>query len=249
MTIVFWPYKLGSASIKELKKVIRTKSVLPNGKYKPRREDMVINWGNSTSPTTWKFNPALDVNKPDSVRKAVNKLTTFQELQGKVNIPEWTTDKNEAANWITNNNATVVCRRTLAGNSGRGIVVSTSVDTLVDAPLYTKYQKKRHEFRVHVVFGKVIDISIKRKRRNTNVDTKIRSWDNGWVFCHDNVPVTQDLKAIATNAVTALGLDFGAVDVIWNERNNEYFVLEVNTAPGIEGQTVTKYKEAFENGK
>jgi D-alanine-D-alanine ligase-like ATP-grasp enzyme len=36
-------------------------------------------------------------------------------------------------------------------------------------------------------------------------------------------------------------LDFGAVDVIWNEKQQRAYVLEVNTAPGLEGQTVDDY--------
>jgi len=50
---------------------------------------------------------------------------------------------------------------------------------------------------------------------------------------------------VALAAVSALGLDFGAVDIIYNEHENQYYVLEVNTAPGLEGTTVEKYAEAF----
>ena len=50
---------------------------------------------------------------------------------------------------------------------------------------------------------------------------------------------------IAVNAVKALGLDFGAVDIIYNEKENQYYVLEVNTAPGLEGTTLIKYAERF----
>ena len=51
----------------------------------------------------------------------------------------------------------------------------------------------------------------------------------------------------ATAAVEALCLDFGAVDVVWNATKNKAFVLEVNTAPGVEGTTLEEYKEYFEN--
>jgi D-alanine-D-alanine ligase-like ATP-grasp enzyme len=40
-------------------------------------------------------------------------------------------------------------------------------------------------------------------------------------------------------------LDFGAVDVIWNEKEDKYYVLEVNTACGLEGTTLDKYVEQF----
>jgi D-alanine-D-alanine ligase-like ATP-grasp enzyme len=40
-------------------------------------------------------------------------------------------------------------------------------------------------------------------------------------------------------------LDFGAVDIIYNAKRNECYVLEVNTAPGLEGTTVEKYATKF----
>jgi glutathione synthase/RimK-type ligase-like ATP-grasp enzyme len=46
-------------------------------------------------------------------------------------------------------------------------------------------------------------------------------------------------------AVSALGLDFGAVDIIWNEREDKCYVLEVNTAPGLQGSTLENYANAI----
>ena len=44
-------------------------------------------------------------------------------------------------------------------------------------------------------------------------------------------------------AVKATGLDFGAVDIIWNNLQEKAYVLEINTAPGLEGQSVETYKK------
>ena len=43
----------------------------------------------------------------------------------------------------------------------------------------------------------------------------------------------------------AVGLKIGAVDIIWNELENKCYVLEINTAPGLEGTTLVKYTEAI----
>ena len=40
-------------------------------------------------------------------------------------------------------------------------------------------------------------------------------------------------------------VDFGAVDVVWNQQNGQAYVLEINTAPGLAGQTITSYANAF----
>ena len=47
--------------------------------------------------------------------------------------------------------------------------------------------------------------------------------------------VRRDGVELAARAVESLGLDFGAVDVIVG-RNGQLYVLEVNSAPGVEGE-------------
>ena len=51
-----------------------------------------------------------------------------------------------------------------------------------------------------------------------------------------------ELRTTAEHAVEALGLDFGAVDIMYHE--NTFYVLEVNTAPGL---TRTRTLEAYAN--
>ena len=51
---------------------------------------------------------------------------------------------------------------------------------------------------------------------------------------------------MALNAIEDLQLDFGAVDVVVSGYSGGAFVLEVNSAPGLEGTTVQKYVEAIE---
>lgn len=48
----------------------------------------------------------------------------------------------------------------------------------------------------------------------------------------------------AIQAVRALGLNFGAVDIGWNERDGPC-VFEINTAPGIEESSLEAYTIAL----
>jgi len=89
---------------------------------------------------------------------------------------------------------------------------------------------------------------MKRKKReidNEEVDYQVRNHANGWVYCRDNINPDSSVISNSLDAVAALGLDFGAVDVIWNEHHQKAWVLEVNTAPGLEGTTLTKYVSAI----
>ena len=252
--IYLYPYKTYSASARALRDSLVTSKdervvlLKDTSKYKFKREDVVINWGNTKEPE-WKFNNRFDLNSPEAVKIAANKLLTFERLQEKnVPIPRYTTDSETAKGWLTDG-STVLARTLLSSHSGRGITVVLPEQELPEALLYVLYKKKKAEYRVHVVNGEVIDTCIKRKRsedeRPETFNTFIRSYNNGWVFCRDNLPDCPLRNMICINAVKALGLSFGAIDIIYNASENQYYVLEVNTAPGLEGTTLTKYTEAF----
>lgn len=122
-------------------------------------------------------------------------------------------------------------------------------DSICSAPLYTRYVKKADEYRLHVFDGRVIDIQQKRKRKdipNEEIDYQIRNTASGWVYCRDDVDCPSSCSDIAIRAVAALGLDFGAVDIGYNRHTETPCVYEVNTAPGLEGTTLTRYQEALE---
>lgn len=240
---------MGSMSIKNLRSSIqeRTLTVFPDRNYNPRKSHVIINWGNSEVPK-WYNKAAKVYNKPEAVAKAINKLTAFREFKlNDVPIPEFTTSHEEATKWLSEG-ATIVVRGNLNGHGGSGISIH-SEGNLARAPLYVKYKKKRKEFRVHVFNGKVIDVLEKRKRNGFNdlpdANPYIRSHGYGWVFCHNSIVKPDTLDEVAIKAVSALGLDFGGVDIIWNEKENKCYVLEVNTAPGVEESSVLRYVETI----
>ncbi len=252
--IYIYPYKMGSKSAKALREGLssilgyRVKFVKPDGRFNPRRKDRVINWGCTIYPK-WELS-YKDTNHPQNIEMAANKLLAFKELKRRgVDHPEWTEDINEARNWFTKKGTTVLCRTKLNGHSGAGIVIADTVDKLVAAPLYVKYKKKRHEYRVHVINGRVVDVQQKKRRNgfrdNEEFTTLIRNIDHGWVYTREGITPDQRLRDIGIAAVKALDLSIGAVDIIYNELEDKYYVLEINTAPGIEGTTITKYVEAL----
>ena len=250
------PYKMGSKGATLLAEGLRgigekCFKVFPNRGYIPRPLHTIINWGSGDAPN-WNMEDTRRVlNHPYYVRGASNKLTAFNMMQeAGVSIPEFTEDWQVAQQWLEQE-IKVVARHKLQGHSGDGIEIYSLPNTTrinCNAPLYVKYIKKKFEYRVHVFNGVVIDVQQKRKRQevpNEDVDYQVRNHANGWVYCRDNLHIPEDLYGNATSAVAALGLDFGAVDIIYNEHQNKSYVLEVNTAPGLEGTTLTKYVEAI----
>lgn len=250
-----YPYKIGSESGKDLATLLNILRVKPDGDYVPRIGQVVLNWGNGKNPDWLARANARSVrilNKPDNVNIASNKLSAFQVLQrAGVATPEFTTDMSVAARWL-NNSFTVVERHILRGNSGEGIRIANLDDSdmpsnITRAPLYTRFIPKTAEFRVHVFNGQVIDYIEKKKvtsdRRPANFNKYVSSTTCGWVFSRTDVRDMPEVRQIAVKAVNALGLDFGAVDVVYYE--GRPYVLEVNTAPGLAGTTLTSYGNAL----
>jgi glutathione synthase/RimK-type ligase-like ATP-grasp enzyme len=234
-----YTYKKGSKSAKSLAKALNVKCLT---RPKRSRRGYVINWGNSKADRT----PNPVVNNFMAVSKASNKLLSFEVFKEKnISCPDFTTDIEEAKDWIEDGDI-VVCRKLLRSHSGKGIVIAETIDQLVAAPLYVKYFKKSSEFRVHVFNGKVID-AVKKKKRNgvtEGYNKWIRVHGNGWVFCRDGIVISETMSKLAIDAVNALGLTFGAVDIV-AKTSGEMVCLEVNTAPALEGTTLISYTKAI----
>jgi glutathione synthase/RimK-type ligase-like ATP-grasp enzyme len=135
----------------------------------------------------------------------------------------------------------------LTGHSGSGIVIARDPLEIVDAPLYTKAAKHKDEYRVHVFKGEVIDVQKKKRKLNWEgpTDSGIRNLANGWVYARSDVSVPTKVIDAAVDAVNTLGLDFGAVDIGYNQHLDKAILFEINTAPGLFGTTLEKYKEVF----
>lgn len=239
--VKMWSYNPWSESGKLLAQALGVKRIKhTNSKYKWKPHKRILNWGSTKSLT------GQIINHPVNVRAATDKLSAFQIFQMRsVSVPPFTTHQNEAQTWL-DNGKTVLARTVVNGAEGRGIIVVKPGDILPYAPLYTQYIPKKAEYRVHVVNNEAIDVQQKlRKRGHDNKDFHVRNTANGFIFVRGNVHCPEPCILEATKAVAALGLDFGAVDVIWNEKNQKAYVLEVNTAPGIVGTTVQKYKDAL----
>lgn len=143
-------------------------------------------------------------------------------------------------------------RTLLNSTNGRGIVEFDypGERDIPNAPLYTQYIPKKTEYRIHVFGSSVIDVQQKKKRRDfsdENRNTRIRNLANGYVYTRDGVSIPSHAADLAVRAVAALGYTYGAVDMVYNEKQDRYFVLEVNSRPGLMGTTVDKYVDALIN--
>lgn len=103
---------------------------------------------------------------------------------------------------------------------------------------FMEYIEIEREFRVHIVNGKSIKISQKSVVGNHRNGARFE-YPSG--FNHKKT-----LRKAARQAVEALGLDFGAVDIMW--AGDRPFVAEVNSAPCLtdgSSDTLERYANAI----
>ena len=257
------PYRAGSRSATSLSRALNGLCVRLNGRsrFRPRPDDVIINWGNTDPPIAPNRNGC-------DLRQVSNKLNFFNLIRDSERgdiIPSFWTNPNDIPDDVFEGDGRVVCRTVLAGHSGEGIIIANTREELVDAPLYVEYIKKQEEYRVHV--GKTYEpilragertttrvvpnfsiISGQRKARRLDVETpdwQVRNHANGFIYARENLNPPDCVLEVAKLALQATDLDFGAVDVIYNQHYDRAYVLEINTAPGLEGQTVEDYANFF----
>ncbi len=244
----FYPYSMGSEGLYFLKDELESRGLnvvlikKQGSSYTGGKNDLVVNWGNGTSPI-WKGRVGKLYNNPAYINSATNKARFFEIMSKHLpnNIPEFTTSMDVAKRWA--DNGLVFCRRLVSSSQGKGIVVADSPDKVVPAPLYTRGIKADVEYRVHVFNGKVID-AVRKFYFGKDRTSIVRNLENGWTFIRKGVVMTKELEALSLKACSALGLDFCALDLI--VKGDKYYFLEANTAPGMTGTTVVKYADAIE---
>jgi len=250
---IILPYNRTSISAKAVSRYFKTLRPFPNRNYKPRVNDIIINWGFNNEIPVLKGTNTEVLNRPEDIRKASSKLVSLSILKDKgIPVPEFATNIEDARALFNNTNV-VYCRTLTRASKGKGIVLATRPEELVKAPLYTAKLDNHIEYRVHIFNNAVIDIVQKRKMTSERMKDKgiekrnddVRNLMNGWSFTRGNVTIKNengnyyfDLIEIALEAAKDLNLDFCAIDLI-KTQDDDFYVLEINTAPGMKPGTTT----------
>jgi glutathione synthase/RimK-type ligase-like ATP-grasp enzyme len=245
--LLIYPYKTASKSAKALADAMNVPLIgrdiqLINGKP----SITVVNWGSGEPPAA--VNACRVLNKPAAVNIAVNKLSTFNTLQAaNVRTVPWSSNQADAQLWLKG--GFKVCARTkVEGKDGDGLILLEGHKTdwfgrplpLPAAPVYTKFIGAQAEYRVNVCGNRTMGVQ-KKVPTGDNPNHDIKTGGNGYGFrllAENEIPT--GIRPVARAAITALGLDFGGVDVIVGVDGNVY-VLEVNTAPELTPAMVTAY--------
>lgn len=125
---------------------------------------------------------------------------------------------------------------------GRDIEIVEKGDKLnFNAECWVQWVDKVREWRTHIIGGKLHKILEKRGGPEGHTVWNMRT---GFRFFYpEDIP--NGIRPLGKAAVEALGLDFGAVDIV-TDTEGEHYVLEVNTAPGLGDRSLETYATALE---
>lgn len=207
-------------------------------------DNKVINWGNHI---LGKADYYFELNVPTAVALSSNKRMARKVLQNAgVPVPStWF--------WETDEGAFFPCiARPPHHHAGRDFHVLNSWQdwqTLhskenVRGWYFSAIFPKTHEYRVHAAHGKVLVTHEKpliEGELRANQAVNHESWRA--LKWSEYIPA---VSQSALKAVEAVGLDYAAVDVMYNSKNGEVSVTEVNTSPEVTAEyTSGKYAEYF----
>jgi hypothetical protein len=247
--IVVYPYKATSESalrlVRNLEAILDQEVLLLHlhSKHKVLPTDFIVGWGAGNVPdwlppgTKHKFLGYLNGYK--DICNSVDKRISFKNfVDNGVPIPEYTIKTAEANEWLANGEV-VLSRMEVEGMRGAGIEINHPdvVDEVWNAPLYTKFIRKEREIRLHVFNGKVIFGQEKTLKKKSSVIKNLvlrdnSSWTFEWLGPRDRAALGPTVSAAAVKAIEANGLDFGAIDILF-DKNKRAYVLETNTCPEL----------------
>lgn len=213
---------------------------IPHGRSTNGQADYLIRWGSRTG-AGWR--PRQDVvNSRSALENNTDKFDAMQQLESAgIRVPNYAESRDAFGDEIE---YPILGRNR---NHARGedieLILQWRDAYLTDNDFFVEYVPTDFEYRMHVVNGEVVQVHEKRLRNEADNHPYIRNSETGWVFLEPRESPPPD--SLAIDAVGALGLDFGAVDVIREEGTGDHYVLEVNSAPSLDEANLRRYGDSF----
>ena len=259
MSIYLMPYRVGLRSTAALREV---GFVIRNDHARMQRNIPVLYWGRVPQAQRSLVDTSRIIINPDPPSGLVSNKRAWADAQFSDSI-EYTTSIETARSWAGERGEKTICRTTLTGHSGEGIVVARRPEEVVESPLYSRYFKKVREFRAYVAiqdgYMKVHYLASKRNRGDVTDpdDLLIRSGEKGWVYQVED-PSSYVYNPELDETIVSFSSEFRrrtaeeehsrvgwilAVDIAQNS-DGVCKILEANLAPGLNDGTAGCIKAA-----
>ena len=215
---------------------------IPHGKNLTQDTDLLIRWG-CTKSVSGMVNAVL--NSAAAIHRAYDKALARQMMAwAGLPAPE-VFRPGEAWQWLHDNPGRALVGRPAHHTSGSGFWVCRAPEEVQaahqqGADYFSPLLELDREYRVHVFKSRVLFVQRKKPRDGVEADPIRRNHAHGWYFYRVRI-YPEEIEDLAVEAVKALGLDFGAVDIA-RLMDMSFTIFEVNTAPGL---TVERNLEAW----
>lgn len=210
-----------------------------NPSTSPEGDYLVIRWGATRMAHLDEgakgiLNPAERIHFNADDKRGAHKAM----LDAGVSTPKFWTTWEEAKAQATQLGCDLL-RRRLHHTRGRDILRVKPTDDLPRkrrSGYYVQLLDKDAEFRLHMFEGKCIGMAQKLNTSGQG-DPLIWNDDHGWEFRYipagerEGIPHYAKMVEESAKALKAIGLNFGAVDLIMVK--GQPYILEVNTAPAL----------------
>ena len=207
--------------------------------------DININWAYSGSTC----NSRITYNEPAAIALSSDKAACRMALR-EAGVPIPKTSVREEV--LSGMHLPCICR-TRRHQAGSGFKMAYTTKELFDAIregyyYFSEEYKKEKEYRVHVAHGKVLVMQEKTPINESSRSNIIWNHAGGeFVFmpvAWSSMPI--EVSRVAIDSVKAVGLDFGAVDVLYSDSEDDRAVVcEINTSPALADYTLGKYQKYF----
>lgn len=190
---------------------------------------IIVRWGNTIVVDTTN---SIVYNKAEAVSNASNKKLSREIFEQKgLNCPKLIKNQEDASKALKF--GPIIARPSRHSKGKNFILISSLAEYNAHVNnhndwYYSQFVNKKQEFRVHVAHGRILNYLEKPNPGDNQI-----AWNravNGEAF--DNVKwdnYNKNICELAIKAITALGLDFGGVDIMLDAQGNAC-LLEVNTA-------------------
>ena len=197
--------------------------------------DVFVRWGSSRFCGCKAKEYPKVINSSVAILNAVDKELALKLLSTKVKIPTlyW-------GNTTIPAGVRVVYRERYHSEGSNFKVITGPFR--VEGPGYhaTEFIPTPYEYRAWVC-GDRVRVA-KRIKLRENEDYEVNPCRSKWGY--EVITTTDNMKKLALASVKVLKLDFGAVDFLWSEDHNCYFVLEVNTGPSLDTPALLEFFRA-----
>lgn len=246
MSVLLYPYSTESKTALNLAKGAGTGLIKPEGSaYIHNPRNLIVNWGSVSKSLTEYQNDGPVLNPTALVKRVNNKKRFFDALSANfVRIPDYTENSEQVKRWVREGSKVI-------GYNESDISLIENLSNKSNCTFFTKYIPKLWEFRVHIFNNTIIGVERKTPKEKDNneeavnkefLNYHIRSNKNGFCYTMHTKETPQDVLNQATAATRSMDdFSFGAVDLIYNKKQNKAFVIGFNLKPLLNEDMMKSY--------